>query len=248
MTTIDTRTEAERRYDAERDGSLYFPQSVTVMADVQASAIPYIGISISPGAGAHGNGGMTLTVVPTLAIHDDVPTIGLEGEIDPEYLDDPEPPTSFGPQRVHEIVRLERRGLVILDAEREVFVMTDAEYAAQTGSVAKLSPLRAAARADGYDDGYMAAVRALAAEPELHSQILAERFVCDDDLDERFGQEIGTDYTCGKVTIHFPDNGRPASLLAFGVDIEPDMLERDLGDLVALMNDPRVKAERERAK
>jgi hypothetical protein len=35
MSTVDTRTEAERRYDAERDGTLYFqkPQPAAVEAE-----------------------------------------------------------------------------------------------------------------------------------------------------------------------------------------------------------------------
>src|SRR5262249_12967428 len=37
------------------------------------------------------------------------------------------------PQRVHEVVRLNRRGLVVLDAETDVYVMTAAEFAERTG-------------------------------------------------------------------------------------------------------------------
>jgi hypothetical protein len=107
----------------EADGLLgelkgWIDEHTTEEADDEELAADYYGVLISPGAKRAGDN--SLCHIPILAIHDNIPTIQLGGRSEP-------------PQRVYEIVRLDRRGLVVLDAEHDVFVMTAAEFAEQTG-------------------------------------------------------------------------------------------------------------------
>lgn len=73
--------------------------------------------------------------------------------------------------------------------------------------------------------------------------VVTSRLICSDWVNTKtFGKEIGTDYFSGYTLFHVPDNGTPSTLYAFGTDIEPDDLARDLPDLLTLIADPRVAA------
>jgi hypothetical protein len=84
----------------------------------------------------------------------------------------------------------------------------------------------------------------VASVASVGNPVEAMRFVCDDTLDRRHGQEIGTDYRCGETVIYFPDDGSRPTLCAFGNDIFNDQLDRDLDNLITLLSDPRVQAAR----
>lgn len=77
--------------------------------------------------------------------------------------------------------------------------------------------------------------------------VQAERFTCDDDLDEqRHGTELGTDYRASEhVCLYVPDDAsEELTLFAFGLDLDPKKVARDLPALTALLADPRVQAAR----
>jgi hypothetical protein len=75
-----------------------------------------------------------------------------------------------------------------------------------------------------------------------NTNVAPVRFVCNDELDARHGQEIGTDYRCGETLIHFPDDGGTPTLMAFGTGFCTHQIERELDSLMTLLGDPRVKA------
>jgi hypothetical protein len=83
--------------------------------------------------------------------------------------------------------------------------------------------------------------------PPAASAVVIERWTCDDDLDPRCGQELGTDFRSGEVLIYLPDDGSTPMLRAFDTDFSPKVLDRDLDNLIALLSDPRVQAARRKA-
>ena len=135
--STDTRSPSEIDYDRTR----LSPAPAAPLPLAPAAGPDDYFVSLSPDVQSAGH----LVDVPVLALVGDVLTIRLggstEAEIARELLTEPEA-TTLLPQRIYSVTRLERRGLVIVDAEDDVFVMTAAEFAAQA-SAAQRAALRA---------------------------------------------------------------------------------------------------------
>ena len=128
--STDTRSPSEIEYDRTR---LSPAPAVSLPLAPAAGPDDYF-MSLSPDVPSAGH----LVDAPVLAMVGDVLTIRLggstEAQITTELLTEPEA-TALLPQRIYSITRLERRGLVIVDAECDVFVLTAAEFAAQSRAV-----------------------------------------------------------------------------------------------------------------
>jgi hypothetical protein len=215
--TLDIRTEADRRYDAARDGSAYVKA-----ASFEPSTSPrsrdnvLIGHTDGCEVRAHymaddcdeGNGGLAWAEVVWNGL-----TISTDGC---SYLN---LPTSGG-----------------MSGDMEPLEWLAVKTLAQTDVPERLMAL--ARRYPRFADVPVAPVAPVGTPVE------AVRFVCDDTLDRRHGQEIGTDYRCGETVSYCPDDGSRPTLCAFGNDIFNDQLDRDLDNLITLLNDPRVQAAR----
>ena len=101
-------------------------------ANALSAPAEYIGVKVSPGANPEPASADELAHVPILAA-------GADGQLTIRVGRNPsdhavellEERIQNPPQAVREIVRLRRRGLVILDTDEETFVMTEEEFSQQ---------------------------------------------------------------------------------------------------------------------
>jgi hypothetical protein len=78
-------------------------------------------------------------------------------------------------------------------------------------------------------------------DPGGPGRVHIEREVCNDYINkEKYGREIGTNYTLGETLFAVDDDGT-TYLRAFGEGLDPALVARDLTDLMTLLSDRRVR-------
>jgi hypothetical protein len=175
--------------------------------------------------------------------------------IDPEHCD--------FPMRVLSISALPYTDLIAVVTAEELFLMDRPDVEVQIGtsfsSGATLENAYDQGFADGADfgvKGFIARLEERRAEIRASKPtVQAERIICDDRLDERYGQETGTDFKIEfgddeRVIAWFPDKPKGSNqpeLLAFGNEgVSFEELDRVLPMINIVLNDPRVIAARQR--
>lgn len=132
----------------------------------------------------------------------------------------------------------------------------------ELAALAILNPVDQAPAADDVVEQVASLVKALVSRrlqafkdgPAEHTSAPAVRvqpLICDDAIDRKnHGKEIGIGYVSGsgsaKVEAYFPHSSRQPCALLFGQsELSFDEMERLLPGIVAVLNDPRVKAARQ---
>jgi len=230
-------TEAERRYDAERDGSAYakadqFDYEAQRTATFQKLDVIAARVQSSRDSG-----------------HENILLGHIDGcEVRAEYMPD-DPDEGNGELAAAKVtwqgITIATDGDSYLSLPMDGGFVGDMEIA-QWAVIKRVAhtdiPERLIALAQRYPT-YQSTLVASELERDA-SAICIVRDVCDDSLSPNFGREIGTDYMCGESLIHFPDSGEPPTLITYDTERCDGNIERDLNDLITLLNSPEVQAAR----
>jgi hypothetical protein len=237
----DLRTPAEIRYDLERSGELYIkPGLPAEVASGEMSALRYAARLLDQAIAEH----RAAYVKPA---DDD------EEEDEAEIVDTPIPMGTIADCAVTGLYRddgslfeakLSWNGLLIsVLGSTDIINVDGFDIADCIGDMtfAMWGKVKALAHTDVVEQ-LMALARSHQSPPTSTPAVTVERFVCDDELDRRRGQELGISYACGSSWIYFPHDGSRPGIRTFDADITTDLVDRHLDELIALLNDPRVQA------
>lgn len=138
---------------------------------------------------------------------------------------------------------------ITLDADGYVALSVGACHISDETPLAALLRLRDVLNSGALEAMAAAAHSWLGAELATGAPVVrVERTICDDQLDARYGQETGTDYSAGtgadQVMVYFPD--APACILdgylGENAAVPLEQLPAIHANLTALLSDPRVRA------
>lgn len=124
-----TTNEEERRAVLELCDDPYDDVMLLDLAERLTAEPEFNGVQVSPLVEEHGG----MSDPPILSRDANGLTIRLGGEPWGDVLNQVEQRLINPSQRVHEVVVLKRRGFVIVDADEDVFVLTEEEYNRQVG-------------------------------------------------------------------------------------------------------------------
>lgn len=72
--------------------------------------------------------------------------------------------------------------------------------------------------------------------------VTSTRWALDDELDDRHGQELGTDYECGRAGLYIPDDTALPLVFGFEGDVCHELDQQGAAELLALLESPRMRA------
>ncbi len=72
--------------------------------------------------------------------------------------------------------------------------------------------------------------------------VTSARWALDDELDERHGEELGTDYECGRAGLYIPDDTALPLVFGFEGGVCHELDQQGAAELLALLESPRMRA------